>query len=123
MKNCLLFIALVMLSACGTIGIGSNHETHLYNNSNSTITVSADTGVYKVKPDHDIIIYSNNDLTVQSANADCPETKVIRQLNTPAVILDVLPIGWLFGILPVFIDAVSNNMYRMPHSYSYTCAD
>lgn len=123
MKKCFVLAVLVMLSACGTIGIGSNHETRLYNNSNSPITVSADTGVYRVKPNQDIIVYSNNDLTVKSANTDCPETKVLRQLNTPAVILDVLPIGWLFGILPVFIDAVSNNMYRMPHSYSYTCAE
>lgn len=123
MKKFLILPVIIMLSACGTIGIGSNHETRLYNNSNDTITVSADSGVYKIKPEQDMVIYSNNDLTVKSANMNCPETNVVRQLNTVAVILDVFPIGWVFGLLPIFVDAVSNNMYKMPSSYSYSCAE
>ena len=114
---------LFALSACGTLGIGSNHETRLYNNSKDTITVSADSGVYKIKPDQDRVIFSNNDLTIKSSNSACSEKTVMRQLNTPAVILDVFPIGWMVGILPVFIDAISNNMYRMPEAYSYSCVE
>ncbi len=123
MKKFGIFSILFALSACGTLGIGSNHETRLYNNSKDTITVSADSGVYKIKPDQDMVIFSNNDLTIKSSNSACSEKTVMRQLNTPAVILDVFPIGWMVGILPVFIDAISNNMYRMPEAYSYSCVE
>lgn len=123
MKKFGILPILFALSACGTLGIGSNHETRLYNNSKDTITVSADSGVYKIKPDQDMVIFSNNDLTIKSSNSACSEKIVMRQLNTPAVILDVFPIGWMVGILPVFIDAISNNMYRMPEAYSYSCVE
>ena len=123
MKKIIFLPILFALSACGTLGIGSNHETRLYNNSKDTITVSADSGVYKIKPDQDMVIFSNNDLTIKSSNSACSEKTVMRQLNTPAVILDVFPIGWMVGILPVFIDAISNNMYRMPEAYSYSCVE
>ena len=123
MKKFGILPILFALSACGTLGIGSNHETRLYNNSKDTITVSADSGVYKIKPDQDRGIFSNNDLTIKSSNSACSEKTVMRQLNTPAVILDVFPIGWMVGILPVFIDAISNNMYRMPEAYSYSCVE
>ena len=121
MKKFGILPILFALSACGTLGIGSNHETRLYNKSKDTITVSADSGVYKIKPDQDMVIFSNNDLTIKSSNSACSEKTVMRQLNTPAVILDVFPIGWMVGILPVFVDAISNNMYRMPEAYSYSC--
>ena len=123
MKKFIVLSILFALSACGTLGIGRNHETRLYNNSKDTITVSADSGVYKIKPDQDMVIFSNNDLTIKSSNSACSEKTVMRQLNTPAVILDVFPIGWMVGILPVFIDAISNNMYRMPEAYSYSCVE
>ena len=123
MKKFGILPILFVLSACGTLGIGSNHETRLYNNSKDTITVSADSGVYKIKPDQDMVIFSNNDLTIKSSNSACSEKTVMRQLNTLAVILDVFPIGWMVGILPVFIDAISNNMYRMPEAYSYSCVE
>ena len=123
MKKFGILPILFALSACGTLGIGSNHETRLYNDSKYTITVSADSGVYKIKPDQDMVIFSNNDLTIKSSNSACSEKTVMRQLNTPAVILDVFPIGWMVGILPVFIDAISNNMYRMPEAYSYSCVE
>ena len=123
MKKFGILPILFALSACGTLGIGSNHEIRLYNNSKDTITVSADSGVYKIKPDQDMVIFSNNDLTIKSSNSACSEKTVMRQLNTPAVILDVFPIGWMVGILPVFIDAISNNMYRMPEAYSYSCVE
>ena len=123
MKKFVILSILFTLSACGTIGIGSNHETRLYNNSKDTIPVSAHSAVYKIKPDQDMVIFSNNDLTIKSSNSACSEKTVMRQLNTPAVILDVFPIGWMVGILPVFIDAISNNMYRMPEAYSYSCVE
>lgn len=125
MKKFGILCILFALSACGTIGIGSNHETRLYNNSKNTITVSADSGVYKIKPEQDMVIYSNNDLTIKSSNSACSEKTVMRELNAPAVILDVLlPTSWFVGVLPVlFVDAISNNMYRMPNTYSYSCTE
>lgn len=125
MKKFVILSILFTLSACGTIGIGSNHETRLYNNSKNTITVSADSGVYKIKPEQDMVIYSNNDLTIKSSNSTCNEKTVLRELNAPAVILDVLlPTSWFVGVLPVlFVDAISNNMYRMPEAYSYSCVE
>jgi hypothetical protein len=125
MKKFVILSILFTLSACGTIGIGSNHETRLYNNSKNTITVSADSGVYKIKPEQDMVIYSNNDLTIKSSNSTCNEKTIMRELNAPAVILDVLlPTSWFVGVLPVlFVDAISNNMYRMPEAYSYSCAE
>lgn len=125
MKKFVILSILFTLSACGTIGIGSNHETRLYNNSKNTITVSADSGVYKIKPEQDMVIYSNNDLTIKSSNSTCNEKTVMRELNAPAVILDVLlPTSWFVGVLPVlFVDAISNNMYRMPEAYSYSCVE
>lgn len=125
MKKFVVLSILFALSACGTIGIGSNHETRLYNNSKNTITVSADSGVYKIKPEQDMVIYSNNDLTIKSSNSTCNEKTVMRELNAPAVILDVLlPTSWFVGVLPVlFVDAISNNMYRMPEAYSYSCVE
>ena len=125
MKKFVVLSILFALSACGTIGVGSNHETRLYNNSKNTITVSADSGVYKIKPEQDMVIYSNNDLTIKSSNSACNEKTVMRELNTPAVILDVLlPTSWFVGVLPVlFVDAISNNMYRMPEAYSYSCVE
>jgi len=124
-KKFVILSILFTLSACGTIGIGSNHETRLYNNSKNTITVSADSGVYKIKPEQDMVIYSNNDLTIKSSNSTCNEKTVMRELNAPAVILDVLlPTSWFVGVLPVlFVDAISNNMYRMPKTYSYSCTE
>ena len=125
MKKFVILSILFALSACGTIGIGSNHETRLYNNSKNTITVSADSGVYKIKPEQDMVIYSNNDFTIKSSNSTCTEKTVMRELNAPAVILDVLlPTSWFVGVLPVlFVDAISNNMYRMPEAYSYSCVE
>jgi hypothetical protein len=35
-------------------------------------------------------------------------------------ILDIIP-GFMFGIIPIFVDAVTNNLYHMQESYYYTC--
>ena len=123
MKRFLILSALLSLSACGTIGIGSNHKTKIYNKSNDTITVSADSGVYKIKPEQDMVVHSNNDLSIKSTNVNCPETTVVRKANTAAIILDIFPIGWILFPIPILVDAVSNNMYKMPSTYSYSCAE
>ena len=79
MKKLFVLSILFLLVACGAIGIGSNHETMVYNNSNDIITVSADSGVYKIKPEDNLLIYSNNDLTIKNLNSDCQEKKVLQK--------------------------------------------
>lgn len=122
MKKILVLISMLALSACGAIGVGSNHKTMVYNNSDDTITVTSDSGIYKVKPNNNISIYSKEHISIQTKNANCSQVNVERELNSGAVFLDIIP-GIFFGIIPIFVDAVTNNLYRMPEAYSYSCAD
>ena len=122
MKKIASLLCVFALSGCGAIGIGSNHETMIYNNSSDVISVTSDSGMYKIKPEHSMSIYSKEKILIQNKNSQCPQVNVSRELNSGAVILDIVP-GILFGIVPVFVDAVTNNLYRMPEMYSYTCAD
>ena len=118
MKKIIGLIFAFVLASCGTIGIGSNHNTNIYNNSDNVINVKADSGVYKIKPDSSMEITSSNDMTITSSKKSCSEKTVVRTPNVPAMILDGL---MFFTIVPVLIDAVSNNLYRMPETYSYSC--
>ena len=121
MKKIIGLIFAFVLASCGTIGIGSNHNTNIYNNSDNVINVKADSGVYKIKPDSSMEITSSNDMTITSSKKSCSEKTVVRTANTAAMVLDVFP-GFLIGALPLLlIDAVSNNLYRMPETYSYSC--
>ena len=120
MKKLFVLFLLVVLSACGTIGIGSNHQSTVYNNSENTINVKSDTGVYKIKPESSMTVSSANDITITSTKKMCAESTVARTPNTAAMILDVFP-GFIIGIVPILVDAISNNLYKMPDSYSYSC--
>ena len=58
MKKPFILCMALILTSCGTIGVGSNHKTNVYNNSSNTISVKSDTGIYKIKPDESIILTS-----------------------------------------------------------------
>jgi len=120
-KICLLGLSL-LLASCGAIGIGSNHKTTIYNNSNNMINVTADSGMYKIKPSENMQIYSKEEISISNKNSGCPQVNVTREVNSGAVLLDIVP-GFIFGIVPIFVDAVTNNIYRMPEVYSYSCAE
>ena len=120
MKKLFILCATLLLVSCGTIGIGSNHKTNVYNNSNNVISVKSDSGVYKIKPEESMIVSSANDISITSKNKSCPESMIVRTPNVPALLLDVVP-GFFFGIIPILVDAISNNLYKMPESYSYSC--
>ena len=122
MKKMLMLCAALFLASCGAIGIGSNHETMVYNNSNDVINVTSDSGMYKIKPDQNMNIYSKEKIFIQNKNSNCPQVNVQREINSGAVFLDIIP-GIFFGIVPIFVDAVTNNLYRMPEAYSYSCAE
>jgi hypothetical protein len=121
MKKFFVLISVITLSSCGAIGIGSNHKTMIYNNSDDVITVTSDSGMYKVQPNNSMNIYSKESISIQNKNKNCSQVNVVRELNSGAVFLDIVP-GILFGIVPIFVDAVTNNLYKMPESYSYSCA-
>lgn len=122
MKNIICIGLALVLASCGAIGIGSNHETTIYNNSKNTISVTADSGMYKIKPGQDMRIFSRNDIMIQNPNLQCPQVGIPRELNSGAVFLDIIP-GFIIGIVPIFVDAVTNNLYRMPEAYSYSCVE
>jgi len=121
MKKICVLVGILFLASCGAIGIGSNHKTMVYNNSDDVITVTANSGVYKLEPNDGKQIYSKDDILIQNKNKKCAQVNVEREVNSAAVLLDIVP-GILFGIVPIFVDAVTNNLYRMPDAYSYSCA-
>ena len=120
MKKLFILFTVFSLASCGTIGIGSNHKTNIYNNSANTISVKSDSGIYKIKPESSMVISSANDISITSNKKSCNEIIVARTPNAAAMLLDVVP-GLMFGIIPILVDAISNNLYKMPESYSYSC--
>ena len=120
MKKVFCLCAFVFLASCGAMGIGSNHKTLVYNNSSDTITVSATSGLYNIKPEESLDIYSTEEIYIQSKNSECQKPKIPNKPNIAAMFLDVFP-GFVFGIVPIFVDAVTNNLYKMPTMYSYSC--
>ncbi len=122
MKPLISLVLALGIASCGTIGIGSNHETTIYNNSADTISVSSDSGIFKIKPDSSLPVNSGNGIAITNPNESCPQPIVTRRPNGPAIFFDVFP-GIIFGIVPIVIDAMTNNLYRMPKSYTYSCME
>lgn len=120
MKRFIVLCTALLLVSCGAIGIGSNHKTMVYNNSSNTITATADSGVYKIKPETGLAVYSTEEISIKSKNNRCQEPKIVRKPNGAAIFLDVIP-GILLGIIPLLVDAMTDNLYHMPESYYYTC--
>lgn len=120
MTKVYLLISLLFLSACGAIGIGSNHNTMIYNNSSDTITATATSGIYKIKSETSLTVYSTDEINIKSKKSTCQEPKITSKPNGVAIFLDVIP-GFLLGIIPILVDAVTDNLYHMPESYYYTC--
>ena len=120
MKKMYLLALLSILSACGAIGVGSNHSTTIYNNSSDTITATATSGVYKIKPETSLNVYSSEEINIKSKNRKCQEPTITRTPNGGAIFLDVIP-GFILGIIPLLVDAITNDLYHMPETYYYTC--
>ena len=110
------------ISSCGTIGIGSNHETTIFNNSSDTISMSSDNVIFKIKPNEKIHVRAGNSITIKTPNDNCPQPIIARRPNSAAIFLDIFP-GIIFGIVPLAADAITNNLYKMPRQYTYTCAE
>lgn len=119
MKQLILGLALI-LTGCGAIGIGSNHDVTIRNNSNDMIFATGDMGRVKIRPDASLTIRSRDTIQLLSENPSCDILTVQRRLNSPAFFLDVFP-GFILGIAPITVDALSGNLYRMPDEFIYDC--
>jgi hypothetical protein len=116
----LFLVSIILLSGCGTIGIGSNHMVNVYNNSKDVITATGEMGAIKIQPETTLSLKSSQDIMLNSSNKKCNSLAIQRQPNMPAIILDVVP-GFILGIIPILVDAVSGNLYKIPLNYIYEC--
>lgn len=116
----LILLTTILLVSCGTIGIGSNHMVNVYNGSDDVITATGEMGAIKIQPQTTSALKSSQDVMLNSSNKKCNSLAIQREPNTPAMILDIIP-GIIFGIIPILVDAVSGNLYKMPSNYTYQC--
>lgn len=122
MKRLIAIILTLGITSCGTIGIGSNHETTIFNNSSDVISASSDNGIFKIKPNEKMRVRAGNGITIKTPNDNCPQPIIARRPNSAAIFLDIFP-GIIFGIVPLAADAITNNLYKMPRQYTYACAE
>ncbi len=121
MKTILTYmLPLALLSGCGTLITGSNDEVEITNNSAYMLTATGSMGTIKVPSQSVKTIKNDGDITLTSAGADCNHPVIQTELNTSAVILDIFP-GFIFGVLPILVDAVAGNITELPYEYKYTC--
>ena len=120
MKKFLALFLCFILSACGAIGIGSNHIVNIHNNSESTVYATGQMGRISIKPGVSMPIESKENIQLSSESNKCDILMIQQTPNMAAIILDVFP-GLVFGIIPILVDAVTGNLYKMPTSYIYDC--
>ncbi|MCL2331356.1 MAG: hypothetical protein FWC61_02310 [Proteobacteria bacterium] len=114
-------LAIFALAACGTIGIGSNHTVSILNESADVITVTGERGTQRIQAGATTDVTSRRTVSITSANAKCDSPNIVPELNTPALVFNIFP-GLLLGIIPLFVDAITGNLTRMPESYTFMCA-
>ena len=76
--------------------------------------------ITQISSNKNLVVYSDNNLSISNPRSNCPQVNINNKPNTTAIILDVFP-GFMFGIIPIFVDAVTDNLYKMPSSYAYNC--
>jgi len=120
MKSYVLLLALPILAACGTLGIGANSTTNIRNDSDAPITVTGQRGMQRIAAGENADITSKTPIRIQSSNAKCDSPNVVSEINTPALILNIVP-GLVLGVIPLFVDAITGNLSRMPQSFTFVC--
>ena len=109
------------LAACGTIGIGSNHTVNIFNDSKDVIMVTGERGTQRIPAGDTVNITSRRTIQVVSVNKNCDSPNIVAELNTPALLLNIFP-GLALGIIPLFVDAVTGNLTRLPDSFTFMCS-
>lgn len=120
MKKVYVLLTLSLLSACGAMGIGSNKIVNIHNNSNDTITATGEMGNIKIAPNTSVMMQSSEDITLNSTNKNCNSPIIQRTSNGSAIFLDIIP-GFLLGIIPIVVDGLTGNLYKLPTNYNYDC--
>lgn len=113
-------VMIFMLCGCGVIGIGSNHDVTIHNQSNDVIFAIGDMGRMKIQPNALMEMHTAKDILLVSRNDICDELTVRRRLNRAAVFLDVFP-GLFLGIIPLLVDSMAGDLYKMPREFTYNC--
>jgi len=113
-------LAILTLAACGTMGIGSNHTVSIVNESQDVITVTGERGTQRIQAGATADVVSRRTVSITPANAKCDSPNIVPELNTPALVFNIVP-GFMLGIIPLFVDAITGNLTRMPESYTFMC--
>lgn len=110
----------MLIAGCGTIGIGSNKVVTIHNNSEDTIMATGEMGNIKIAPNSATSVESSENISLKSLNQKCDSPMIQRKPNSAAIVLDIVP-GLFLGIIPIVVDAVTNNLYKLPSHYNYQC--
>ncbi len=113
-------ITLFSLTACGAMGFGKNNTINIYNNSDEEISINAYGGM-KVQPKSSTIVQGHKNLLISSKNNQCFPLNIEKETNSQAVILDIIPGVLLGGIIPIIVDAATDNLTTYPESIIYNC--
>ncbi|MBR1544733.1 MAG: hypothetical protein IJ638_02210, partial [Alphaproteobacteria bacterium] len=92
------------------------------NNSDNEIKVQG-FGITKIPAQSSVIIPTNEtvkNLFISSNDMQCLPFNVEKETNSTALVLDIFP-GVIFGVIPLLVDAVSENLTTYPSSFVYTC--
>lgn len=120
MKKIFLLLTIFSLTACGTMGVGTNKNVLVHNNSDKMIYANGEMGSLKIQPHSSITVNTNKSFQLNSSKKECNAPTVSSKLNTAALVLDIVP-GFIFGVIPVLVDAVTGNLNKMPDTYIYDC--
>lgn len=120
MKKILILTGILLISACGSIGIGSNKVVNIHNNSNDAITATGEMGNIKIAPNTSVMMQSTEDIALNSTNKSCNSPIIQRTSNGAAIFLDIIP-GFFLGIIPIVVDGLTGNLYKLPTNYNYDC--
>lgn len=113
-----LLVSALCLSACGTMGIGTNHVVSIQNNSNQVVTASGEHGVTKIQPNSSASIRGTKPINLTAKN--CAPQVIDTDVNMAAFLLDIIP-GMIVFWIPYGIDAITGGITNLPENYTYDC--
>ena len=115
------FAFLLTLASCGTMGIGSNHTVNVFNDSEDTIMAIGERGTQRISAGESVQVTSRRTVQIVSKNRSCDSPNIVTEINTPALVFNIVPGILAFGIIPIFVDAVTGNLTRLPENFVFEC--